>query len=88
VKGACLRVRRQFETGQRIAVAFYRKKSDTDDGSALTTLHAIVRNTRPAGGKSDSPRFYAGIEFQDISIEAKEAIAGILAGATALVPRN
>ena len=88
VTGACLRVRRPFEIGQPLAVAFYRKQADMKHGLALTSLQAIVRNTRSAGGSPDSPRHYAEIQFQDISIESKEVIANLLAGATAIVPRD
>jgi hypothetical protein len=88
VKGACLRVRRHFEIGTPLTVAFYRKQSDMKAGEALTSLQAIVRKTRSAGGSPASPRYYAGIQFQDISIESKEVIANLLAGATAIVQRN
>jgi hypothetical protein len=87
VKGACLRVRRQFTVGQRISVAFFRKKAETDS-SAAPALTAMLRNTRAAGGSPASPRFFVGIEFIGISIESKEAIAGLLAGAWAMVPRD
>jgi len=88
VRGACLRVRRQFAIGTPISVSLFRRKSDADASQALTTVQALVRNHRPAGGGAESPRYYIGIEFQDISIASKEAIAGLLAGATAIVVRT
>jgi hypothetical protein len=88
VRGACLRVRRRFEIGLPLKLSLFRTKAEVERGAALATMQAIVRNTRPAGGSSASPRFYAGLEFHDISIAAKEAIANLIAGATALVPRK
>jgi hypothetical protein len=84
--GAKLRVRHALEDNEVIVISFFRQKADIENDEPLATTQAKVLHCRPAGGSAESPRFYIGVEFLDMEIAAKEAVARLMSSGTALVP--
>lgn len=84
VTGAQLRTRYALESGQFIAVQFFRGREDVDSGDPLVTVLAEVTHVHAAGQNLSSSRYYVGVEFQDLEIATKEVLAQIVADAAPL----
>ena len=82
--GAKLRTRYPLESGQFIAVQFFRGRDDVESGDPLVTVLGEVTHVHAAGQHLSSPRYYVGVEFQDVEIATKEILAQIVAGAAPL----
>jgi c-di-GMP-binding flagellar brake protein YcgR len=88
MRGAKLRVRQALQPDEIIVISYFRQKADVEHDEPLATMQAKVLHCTPAGGSKESPRFYAGIEFVDLEIAAKEAIARLMNSGTALIVRE
>jgi hypothetical protein len=84
--GAKLRARRAIDPGQRLSISFFQQKADLEQDQPLTTVHGLVAYCKPAGGRSDSPRFYLGVKFVDLEIGAKQTLAVLMSPGRGLVP--
>ena len=88
LRGAKLRVREPMEANETIIISFFQQKADIDTDTPLATMEAKVLHCRPAGGRSESPRYYIGVEFVELEIAAKEALSRLMSTGMALVPRD